>query len=115
MPEPEATPAFGKDAAREKAMKIVYLITTGGTIEKTYSEQKGEVSNSTSKIERYLRLLRLPDLEVNLVPLLNKDSLDMTSADRVLLLGMVRAISNEKAAIVITHGKTACVKCRWFA
>jgi L-asparaginase/Glu-tRNA(Gln) amidotransferase subunit D len=63
MPQHEAPPAFGKDAAWEKAMKIVYLITTGGTIEKTYSEEKGEVSNSTRKIERYLRLLRLGILE----------------------------------------------------
>lgn len=91
-------------------MKIVYLITTGGTIEKTYSEQNGEVSNSTSKIERYLRLLRLPDLEVNVVPLMNKDSLEMTAEDRVLLLGMVRAILKEKAAIVITHGTDTIVE-----
>jgi L-asparaginase len=91
-------------------MKIVYLISTGGTIEKTYSEQKGDVSNSTSKIERYLRLLRLPDLEVNVVPLMNKDSLNMTDEDRALLLGMVRAILKEKAPIVITHGTDTMVQ-----
>ncbi len=91
-------------------MKIVYLISTGGTIEKTYSEQKGEVSNSTSKIERYLRLLRLPDLEVNVVPLMNKDSLNMTDEDRALLLGMVRAILKERAPIVITHGTDTMVQ-----
>jgi L-asparaginase len=85
-------------------MKMVYLISTGGTIEKTYSEQKGDVLNSASKIERYLRLLRLPDLEVNVVPLMNKDSLSMTDEDRFLLLGMVRAILKEKAPIIITHG-----------
>jgi L-asparaginase len=110
MPRPEAPAVVGKNAAREKAMKIVYLISTGGTIEKTYPEQKGEVRNSTSKIERYLRLLRLPELEVNLVPLMNKDSLDMTAEDRVLLLGMVRAIAKEKAAMVITHGTDTMVE-----
>jgi L-asparaginase len=77
-------------------MKSVYLITTGGTIEKSYSEQQGVVRNSTSKIERYLQLLRLPDLEVNVVPLMNKDSLEMNDADRILLIGMVRAILHER-------------------
>jgi L-asparaginase len=52
----------------------------------------------------------LPDLQVNLVPLMNKDSLDMTSEDRVLLLGMVRAISNETAAIIITHGTDTMIE-----
>jgi L-asparaginase len=91
-------------------MTSVYLITTGGTIEKSYSEREGAVANSTSKIERYLRLLRLPDLEVNVVPLLNKDSLEITPDDRALLLGMVRAILNEKEAIVITHGTDTMVE-----
>jgi L-asparaginase len=91
-------------------MKSVYLITTGGTIEKSYSEQQGAVANSASKVERYLRLLRLPDLEVNVVPLMNKDSLEMTEADRVLLLGMVRAILKEQAGIVVTHGTDTIVE-----
>jgi L-asparaginase/Glu-tRNA(Gln) amidotransferase subunit D len=50
----------------------VYLITTGGTIEKIYSEQTGEVANLSNKIDRYLAKLRLPDAEVNVVPLMNK-------------------------------------------
>jgi L-asparaginase len=91
-------------------MTSVYLITTGGTIETSYSERQGAVSNAISKIECYLRLLRLPDLDVNLVPLMNKDSRDMTDADRVLLLGMVRAILNEQAGIVITHGTDTMVE-----
>lgn len=91
-------------------MNTIYLITTGGTIEKSYSEREGMVSNSTSKIDRYLRLLRLPDLEVNLVPLMNKDSLEMGDADRVLLLGMVRGVMKEKVPIVITHGTDTMVE-----
>jgi L-asparaginase len=91
-------------------MRSVYLISTGGTIEKSYSEHKGVISNSASKIERYLRQLRLPDLEVNVVPLMNKDSLEMNDADRVLLLGMVRAIVNEGVPIVVTHGTDTMVE-----
>jgi L-asparaginase len=89
---------------------IVYLITTGGTIEKDYSEQTGEVSNLSNKIDRYLRQLRLPDMDVNVVPLMNKDSLEMTDHDRVLLLGMVRAILKENAPIVISHGTDTMVQ-----
>ena len=76
--------------------RTIYVITTGGTIEKVYSESSGSVSNTENKMERYLRLLRLPDLEVNIVPLMNKDSLEMTDQDRVLILGMVRAVLNER-------------------
>ncbi len=85
-------------------MPTVYVLTTGGTIEKVYSENSGSVSNTENKIDRYLRLLRLPDAEVNVVPLMNKDSLEMRDQDRVLILGMVRAILKENAPIVITHG-----------
>jgi L-asparaginase len=81
-------------------MKTIYLLTTGGTIEKVYSEGTGSVMNAESKIDRYLELLRLPDAEINIVPLMNKDSLEMTDEDRLLLLGMVRAILKEKS----THG-----------
>jgi L-asparaginase len=82
----------------------VYLLTTGGTMEKVYSERTGSVANLDSKIARYLDLLRFPNCEVNVVPVMNKDSLEMTNADRVLILGVVRAILKENAPIVITHG-----------
>jgi L-asparaginase len=91
-------------------MKVIYLVTTGGTIEKVYSERTGTVANVDTKIDRYLKLLRLPDADINIVPLMNKDSLEMTDQDRVLLLGMVRAILKENAPIVITHGTDTMVE-----
>ena len=54
---------------------LIHLITTGGTIEKVYSEQSGQVENLTNKIDRYLKLLRLPDTRVEVTPLMNIDSL----------------------------------------
>lgn len=92
------------------APHMVYVLTTGGTIEKVYSEQTGVVSNVESKIDRYLGLLRLPHCEVNIVPLMDKDSLEMTDADRLLILGMVRAIVKENAPMVITHGTDTMVQ-----
>jgi L-asparaginase len=91
-------------------MKTIYLLTTGGTIEKVYSEGTGSVTNAESKIDRYLKRLRLPDAEINIVPLMNKDSLEMTDADRLLLLGMARAILKENAPMVIIHGTDTMVQ-----
>jgi L-asparaginase/Glu-tRNA(Gln) amidotransferase subunit D len=48
---------------QERAVRAVYLLTTGGTIEKVYSEGTGSVTNAESKIDRYLTLLRLPGAE----------------------------------------------------
>ncbi len=70
-------------------MQRVYLLSTGGTLEKVYSEQTGSVQNLDSKIDRYLRALRLPDLDVSTIPVMNKDSLEMTDADRERILGAV--------------------------
>jgi len=90
--------------------KTVYVLTTGGTIEKVYREGTGVVENVGSKVDRYLKVLRLPECEVNVVPVMNKDSLEMTDQDRVLILGMVRAILKEQAGIVITHGTDTMVQ-----
>ena len=90
-------------------MAIIYLITTGGTIEKVYSEQTGSVQNLDNKIDRYLRLLRLPDAEVRVIPLMNKDSLEMTDADRALILARVRDLLPDHTPIVITHGTDTMV------
>ena len=89
-------------------MKI-YLIACGGTIEKTYSEQTGSVHNADSKIDRYFRLLRLPDTRIDTTHLMNKDSLEMTDADRSVVLDAVRRVLADPAPIVITHGTDTMV------
>jgi L-asparaginase len=88
----------------------VYLLSTGGTIEKVYSEQTGSVVNVTSKIDRYLKLLRLPETEVVVRHVMNKDSLDMTEADREQVLAAVRETYTEPAPIVISHGTDTMVE-----
>lgn len=92
------------------SVKVIYVITTGGTIEKAYSEPTGAVANVDSKLAHYLRMLRLPGADVRVVPLLNKDSLDLTDADRRQILGMVTALLTEHAPIVITHGTDTMVQ-----
>jgi L-asparaginase len=91
-------------------MVLIYVITTGGTIEKVYSEQNGTVANLDNKIDRYLRLLRLPDCDVHIVPLMNIDSLEMKDSDRAKIFGTVNALLPEKVPILITHGTDTMVE-----
>jgi L-asparaginase len=92
-------------------MQRIYLISTGGTIEKVYSEQTGNVQNLDSKIDRYFRMLRLPDAEIAVTHLMNKDSLEMTDSDREQVLGVVREkLAQDPAPVVITHGTDTMVE-----
>jgi L-asparaginase len=91
-------------------MQTLYVISTGGTIEKVYSERTGSVANLDNKIDRYFRLLRLPDLRVEMTQLMNKDSLEMTDADREVVLAAVRSKLQSPAPVVITHGTDTLVE-----
>ncbi|HYL78606.1 MAG TPA: asparaginase [Bryobacteraceae bacterium] len=90
-------------------MQRIHVITTGGTIEKVYLEQTGNVENVDGKIDRYFRQLRLPDADIEFTHLMNKDSLEMTGADRVQVLDAVRNKLADGAPIVITHGTDTMV------
>lgn len=87
----------------------VHIVTTGGTIEKVYSESSGRVENVAQKIDRYLQSLRLPSLRVEVTPLMNKDSLEMTEEDRELILAVVRAKA-ANGSVIVTHGTDTMVE-----
>jgi len=91
-------------------MQTIHLITTGGTIEKVYSEESGAVLNIDSKIERYLGQLRLPDCDVHVVPLMNKDSLEMTAQDRRQLAAELASLLPNGHPVVIIHGTDTMVE-----
>ena len=91
-------------------MQRIYLLSTGGTIEKVYSEQSGVVENRAAKLERYLRMLRLPDAEIRALHLMNKDSLEMTDADRAEVGNRVAELLPDGAPIVISHGTDTMVE-----
>lgn len=91
-------------------MRTIYLITTGGTIEKRYSEQSGAVLNTASKIEQYLKQLRLPDCDVRVISLMNKDSLEMTDEDRRDLASKLDGLLHDGHPIVISHGTDTMIK-----
>jgi L-asparaginase len=91
-------------------MLKVNVITTGGTIEKVYSEQTSTVENLDNQIDRHLSRLRLPDCDVRVVPLMNKDSFEMTDADRSEILELIEQMLSERSPVVITHGTDTMVQ-----
>jgi L-asparaginase len=97
-------------AGKNSKMLKINVITTGGTIEKSYSEHTSTVENLDNQIDRYLGRLRLPDCNVRVVPLMNKDSLEMTDADRSAILGLIEQMLSERSAVVITHGTDTMVQ-----
>ena len=57
------------------------ILTTGGTIEKTYDERDGSLRNYHSILPKMLSTLRLPDLDIAYEQVVFKDSLEMTASD----------------------------------
>jgi len=94
-------------------MRHVVLLTTGGTIEKTYDERDGILENRRSIVRLMLRNLRLEETRIHSRELMSKDSLLMTDADRDLIVDAVRAACSENPApcgVVILHGTdTLCL------
>jgi L-asparaginase len=82
----------------------VIVITTGGTIEKTYDEESGTLSNRGSQLQQMLSRLRLPYTTIQHHDLLSKDSLEMTEKDRKILLLAVENFLDRAAPILILHG-----------
>lgn len=91
-------------------MQTIYVITTGGTIEKEYSVQVCTVVNHSQRIGPYMKRLCLPDCKIEIVPLMNKDSLDMTEEDRAALVAEVARLLPSRCPIVITHGTDTMVE-----
>lgn len=83
----------------------IIVITTGGTIEKTYDEFDGSLSNRESVIKaKIMSRLRLPYTSLQVFSVMNKDSLFMTDDDRALLLQFIRSQLDKALPIVILHG-----------
>ncbi len=86
-----------------RGMKIT-ILTTGGTIEKTYNEFDGSLRNARSVLEEILNTLRLPDLFVRHVAVMAMDSLEMTDDDRQRIVRAVEDVLPSSEAVVVLHG-----------
>jgi L-asparaginase len=88
-------------------MRNVTLITTGGTIEKTYDEVSGELENRRTIVRRMLEELRLEDARISVLELMSKDSLEMTEDDRHRVVEAVRLATDQGSGcsgVVVLHG-----------
>lgn len=91
-------PETKKDKAR------IALISTGGTIEKTYDELKGVLTNEVSVLDVMLGRLELEGVDLERVTLMNKDSLDMDERDHRLIADTALHKADEFDGVVIVHG-----------
>lgn len=83
----------------------IVVITTGGTIEKTYDESDGSLANRESIIKaRIMSRLRLPYTNLQVFSVMSKDSLFMTDDDRSLLIQFIKSQLEKNIPIVILHG-----------
>ena len=85
-------------------MRRIALVSTGGTIEKTYDALRGVLENKVSVLDLMLASLELRGVTVSRVPLMNKDSLEMTPADHTLIAETVLAFSKAHDGVVVVHG-----------
>ena len=82
----------------------IALISTGGTIEKTYDELSGVLANNVSVLDIMLVSLELRGVEVQRVSLMNKDSLDMSPDDHTLIAESAARLARETTGVVVVHG-----------
>jgi L-asparaginase len=80
------------------------IISTGGTIEKTYETSSGALANRETVLDHMLAQLRTPDLRIDRVRLMNKDSLEMTEKDHVLIARSAHQAATECDGVLIVHG-----------
>lgn len=87
------------------SIRKVMILTTGGTIEKTYDEKEGTLFNRETIIKNKItERLRLPYTQIEVKSLMAKDSLDMDDQDRGIIYQAIEMFQSYNNPIVILHG-----------
>lgn len=92
------------------AHKSIALISTGGTIEKTYDEFTGELANRVSVLDVMLNMLVLEGVSLTRIALMNKDSLEMTAEDHTAIAEATATHAATHDGVVIVHGTDRLAK-----
>jgi L-asparaginase len=92
------------------AKSRIALISTGGTVEKTYDEMAGVMLNDVSVLDVMLEWTQLEGVELVRVPLMNKDSLEMTEEDHTLIARTAEAMAAAYDGVVVLHGTDRLAK-----
>ena len=86
---------------------MIRIFVTGGTFDKRYDELTGSLSFGETHLPEMLRLGR-SRVEVTVRTLMMIDSLDMTDADRAIIVDRCRSAAESQ--IVVTHGTDTMVE-----
>lgn len=101
-------PRIHKAEGRAKTAELkLHVLTTGGTIDKVYFDARSEFQVGPPMIAELLREANVT-WEVVLDPVLAKDSLEFTAADRRLIRARVMACAGKR--VLITHGTDTMVE-----
>jgi L-asparaginase len=85
----------------------VAFITTGGTIDKVYFDAMSRFEVGETVVSHILRQGGV-SLDLEVVPLMRKDSLELTDADRAAIRAAV--VARHEDRVVITHGTDTMVQ-----
>lgn len=88
-------------------MQELLVVTTGGTIDKVYFDDKSDFQIGEPQIGRILEELGVA-FRFNVIPIIRKDSLHITGSDRELLRDTIAAQS--AAHVLVTHGTDTMVE-----
>ena len=87
-------------------MDRLCIVTTGGTIDKIYFDDKSDYQIGEPQIGRILNELGVA-FSFSVIPILRKDSLHISDADRELLRATIAAQETER--VLVTHGTDTMV------
>jgi L-asparaginase len=88
-------------------MDDLLVVTTGGTIDKIYFDDKSDYQVGEPQIGRILKELGVA-FRFTVIPIIRKDSLHITDTDRELLRATIAAQSARH--VLITHGTDSMVQ-----
>lgn len=88
-------------------MEELLVVTTGGTIDKIYFDDKSDYQVGEPQIGGILQALGVA-FGFTVIPLIRKDSLHITDADRALLRATIAAQPTRH--VLITHGTDSMVQ-----
>ncbi len=88
-------------------MEELLIVTTGGTIDKVYFDDKSDFQVGEPQIGRILQELGVA-FHFNVIPIIRKDSLHIDAADRELLRATIAAQGARH--VLVTHGTDTMVE-----
>src|SRR5688572_21789719 len=91
---------------RHAAMEELLVVTTGGTIDKVYFDDKSDYQVGDPQIGGILRELGVA-FRFTVIPIIRKDSLHITDADRELVRAAI--VAQPAKHVLVTHGTDTMV------